>query len=112
MTQRQCTKCPWRQDVDARTIPNGYDRLKHERLRETVAVPGALDLGPVLRLMACHDSRVGRERPCVGWLHHQLTVGSNIALRIAVFRRRIPAEHELVGPQRERFEDTLPPEDV
>lgn len=111
MTQRQCKKCPWRQDVDARTIPNGYDRAKHKKLRATIAAPGALDFGPELRLMACHQSPVGRERPCVGWLDHQLTAGNNIALRLAVFRKRICADYALVGPQHARFEDTLPPED-
>ena len=61
-----------------------------------------------LRMMACHESAVGREMPCVGWLHQQLGVGNNLALRLAVMRGKVDGDVETVGPQHERFEDTLP----
>jgi hypothetical protein len=44
----------------------------------------------------------------VGWLAHQLGPGNNIALRLAVMAGRIDGNVETVGPQHERFEDTLP----
>ena len=59
-------------------------------------------------MMACHETARGRELPCAGWLHNQLGVGNNIALRIMVFKGQIDGNVEVVGPQHERFEDTLP----
>ncbi|HZL96832.1 MAG TPA: DUF6283 family protein [Vicinamibacterales bacterium] len=105
--RRQCAKCPWRKDVDPRDIPNGYSRHKHAALADTIADPGRFTAGP-LRVMACHESAVGAERPCVGWLHNQLVDGNNIALRLAAHRDPSLADIELVGPQHARFEDTLP----
>lgn len=58
--------------------------------------------------MACHESPVGDETPCVGWLHHQLGDGNNLALRVAVATGRISAEYELVGEQHTCLEDTFP----
>lgn len=105
--RKQCAKCPWRVDVDPNDIPNGYCPKKHAALRDTIAEPGALVAGP-LHLMACHESPVGREIPCVGWLANQLGPGNNIALRLAACAGRIDTDFELVGEQHERFEDTLP----
>lgn len=111
MTRRQCSKCPWRVDVDPCTIPRGYSAEKHRQLAGTIAQPSDL-LSSTLRIMACHNTPVGREQPCVGWLHNQLGVGNNLTLRLAVFvLKKISPDYELVGEQRERFEDTLPPED-
>lgn len=58
--------------------------------------------------MACHETPKGRELPCVGWLTNQLGAGNNIALRLLVVTGQIDANVETVGPQHERFEDTLP----
>jgi hypothetical protein len=107
--RKQCKKCPWRKDTDPYDIPNGYCEKKHAALENTIAVPGALNLG-TLRLMACHETPPGKELPCVGWLMHQLGPGNNIGLRLAVSRGRVDANVELVGEQHERFEDTLPEE--
>lgn len=107
MTRRQCRKCPWRVDVDPRQIPGEYCEAKHAGLAGTIAKPGTLPAGP-LRLMACHETPVGRELPCVGWLSHQLGPGSNIALRLAVLSGRVSGDVQTVGEQHERFEDTLP----
>jgi uncharacterized protein DUF6283 len=99
--RRQCAKCPWKVSTDPHNIPNGY------RLACTIAKPGDLRVGG-LRVMACHEAPVGRELPCVGWLHNQLGPGNNIALRLAALSGRINANVQTVGPQHERFEDTLP----
>ena len=60
--------------------------------------------------MACHESPIGCEVPCIGWLVNQLGPGQNLALRFAVHEERIDANVVMVGPQHERFEDTLPKE--
>jgi len=106
--RKQCKKCPWRTDVDPHDIPNGYCETKHAALADTIAKPGALNLGGPLRIMACHESKIGKEIPCVGWLAHQLGPGNNIMLRLAARHDRSLTDFELVGEQHERFEDTLP----
>lgn len=105
----QCAKCPWRKDVDPYDIPNGYCPKKHAGLRDTIAEPGALP-GPLgaLKVMACHETPVGGELVCVGWLANQLGPGNNLALRLAARRRPDLTNYKLVGEQHERFEDTLP----
>jgi Family of unknown function (DUF6283) len=105
MTHRQCAKCPWKKDVDPRAIPRGYDVAKHRALADTIAEPGVLAFDGPLRIMACHESHA---TPCVGWLVHQLGPGNNLKLRLAVIAGRVSADVETVGPQHERFEDTLP----
>ena len=106
---RQCRKCPWKVSTDPNDIPHGYDVEKHRKLRSTIADrDGPPDLSETLRIMACHHSPVGAERPCVGWLHNQLNEGNNIGLRYAVHLGRIRGDYELDGQQHMRFEDTLP----
>lgn len=61
--------------------------------------------------MACHETQVGKELPCVGWLDHQLGVGNNLTLRYAVFQGRISADYELDGEQHESLSATLPDEE-
>lgn len=105
--RRQCKKCPWKTGTDPHDIPNGYEEERHRALRSTVAEPADLRRG-TLRVMACHETPVGNEIPCVGWLVHQLGPGNNLALRIAVAVGRIDGNVQTVGPQHKRFEDTLP----
>lgn len=107
--QKQCAKCPWRKITNPREIPKGYSENKHRRLERTIS-KNLLDFvgAPVMRIMACHESDVPNERVCVGWLHNQLGVGNNIALRIAVFEKRISANYKIVGEQHECFDETLP----
>lgn len=105
--RRQCKHCPWKKSTNPNDIPGGYSRDKHCALSGTVAKPGDLNLS-TLRIMACHESPIGREKPCVGWLHQQLGEGNNIGLRLAVMTKRISADYELVGEQHTRLEDTLP----
>lgn len=106
--RRQCAKCPWKVSTDPHEIPNGYCADKHRRLTSTIAEPGNLELGGALHVMACHESRVDKEIPCVGWLNHQLGPGNNLKLRFAVFQKRISADYELDGEQHESLEATFP----
>lgn len=105
---RQCDKCPWKVSTDPREIPNGYSEEKHRALANTIAVPGELPGGGVLRWMSCHEHEPGEEAACVGWLVNQLEDGNNIALRIATIGCENLRQAQLDGPQHERFEDTLP----
>jgi hypothetical protein len=102
---KQCQKCPWKKATDPNTIPNGYSQSKHRGLRQTIADPGALSLSAPA--MACHESDVGEEAHCIGWLMHQLGPGNNIGLRIAMMKYDLSQVH-LDGEQHETFEDTLP----
>ena len=106
--RKQCAKCPWKVDTDPNEIPNGYCEAKHKALKSTIAAPGTINVGRSLRMMACHETKPGKELPCVGWLAHQLGPGNNIALRLAAMKDRTLYDFELDGEQHERFEDTLP----
>lgn len=104
--RKQCKACPWRKDVDPeKDIPNGYCEIAHERLGE---IPQGFDsiVGPT-RIMACHETPVGRELECVGWIAHALGPGNNIAIRMLARDKRYD-HFELVGEQHEEFEHTLP----
>lgn len=104
----QCKACPWKKStVPERDIPGGYSENKHRGLRDTIAVPGLIQLGGVARVMACHESKPGQEIECVGWVMQQLGPGNNIALRMRAMDGRYNG-WRTVGPQHERFEDTLP----
>lgn len=107
--RKQCAKCPWKKSTNPHEIPNGYCVDKHEALKRTIAEEGDLSavMGGVLRMMACHESKPGRDFPCVGWVANQIGEGNNIALRLQVLQGRVP-KPETVGDQHARFEDTLP----
>lgn len=108
---KQCAKCPWRVDVDPNEIPDGYCPTKHRELENTIAKPGSLaGVFGGLRMMACHESKPGKESPCVGWMANQLGPGNNIGLRLWA-TKNLKERIELAGEQHERFEDTLPDED-
>lgn len=108
---KQCKACPWKVSTDPeRDIPGGYSADKHCALEGTIATPGDLRTlinGGPLRVMACHESTPGAERECVGWVMHQLGPGNNLALRVLATDGRYK-DFRTVGPQHERFEDTLP----
>jgi hypothetical protein len=112
MTRKQCEKCPWKVSTDPHDIPDGYSEKKHCGLKDTIAEEfdpfRELYVSGSLRLMACHETPVGDEVPCVGWLMHQLGPGNNIGLRLAVHSKRISADVLLDGDQHPTFEDTLP----
>jgi hypothetical protein len=110
--QKQCKKCPWKISTNPHDIPNGYCEAQHAALASTIAggsveeqlARNALEI----HLMACHESPVGRERVCVGWLHQQLTMGNNVALRLRVLWGSISGAYTLDGEQHETLEETLP----
>ena len=103
---RQCAKCPWRKDCNPHEIPNGYREELHELLAITIAEPEALTSNG--RAMACHESPVGEEAHCVGWLVHQLGPGNNIPLRLRMATCENAGEITTIGEQHETFEETLP----
>ncbi len=106
---KQCKACPWKKSTrPAKDIPGGYCKRKHRALSSTIAEPGAVSVGGVLRAMACHESSPGAERMCIGWAAHQLGPGNNINLRLQAARDPTFPKLETVGAQHERFEDTLP----
>jgi len=106
---RQCRKCPWRRDVDPREIPDGYCETRHAALEATIA-RDALPLAPsaTFSAMACHESPLGEEAHCVGWLVNQLGPGNNIPLRISMLSCENAHRIETAGEQHQCFEDTLP----
>jgi len=102
----QCKKCPWRVGVNPHAIPNGYCESKHKALERTIARPGDIrNLGGAMHVMACHETQ---DAHCVGWMHHQLGVGNNIALRLQMRNCENADQLRVHGEQHERFEDTLP----
>lgn len=111
--RNQCKACPWkRSTVPARDIPT-YDEAKHRDLACTIAVPAdapallvALARGESLRAMACHESPVGREELCVGWVMHQLGPGNNLMLRFIGLDGRFD-RYRTVGEQCESLEETI-----
>lgn len=105
--RKQCKKCPWKVGTNPDEIPHGYSRTLHAGLKGTVANPGEVSAKP-LRVMACHKTPIGKELPCVGWIHNQMGVGNNIGLRVKVAIGEINGDVEIVGEQHQTFEDTLP----
>mgnify|MGYP006445243991 FL=1 len=104
--RRQCAKCPWKVSTDPHTIPNGYTEEAHSALESTIAEGfGSLRSAP--KMMACHESPVGAEEPCVGWLVHQLGPGNNFGLRMQALGGRF-GDLVVDGEQHETFEETLP----
>lgn len=99
----QCTKCPWRADVDPHDIPNGYTEEAHRALKSTIA--DSVQIGSPLRVMACHETDAAH---CVGWLMNQLGPGNNIGVRLQMMSCENGRKIRLRGEQHETFEDTLP----
>lgn len=103
---RQCPTCPWKVGADVNLIPN-YRPDMHAKLTCTIASDERVPLpGATLRLMACHYSTERKNKPCVGWLHHQIGVGNNIGVRLAVMNSQLPVP-KVEGDQYETFEETL-----
>lgn len=106
--RKQCEHCPWKVGADPACIPNEYDEAAHRKLHKTIADPNHVDVNGPLRIMACHESHVGRELPCVGWMYNQYGDGNNVALRHAVATGRLSLDIDIDGPQHKTFEQTLP----
>ena len=105
---KQCAGCPWKQGSDPHTIPHGYSVERHRALANTIAEPGAINIGAPLHMFGCHEHPVGDEAHCVGWLMNQAGPGNNIAVRMMLLDCENVEKVVLDGPQHERFEDTLP----
>jgi len=103
---RQCAKCPWKKTTDPTKIPKGYSKLLHEHLEVTIAKPD--QIRGYVHAMACHESLVGQETYCIGWLHNQLTDGNNIDLRLRVLSCSNINDIQLDGEQHPLFTNTLP----
>lgn len=103
---KQCKKCPWLISTDPHEIPNGYSEERHKALKDTIAT-GFNYNGSGIKMMACHETPIGREKACAGWMANQLGQGNNIGLRMMAINRLIGIP-ELIGEQHECFEDTLP----
>lgn len=102
---QQCALCPWKKSVSILEIPNGPDRESVRRI--LMDRPCGMDPG---FMMACHDSPIGEEQACVGWLVHELGPGNNIPIRIAASRGRFdPSALVLDGPQHESVESMCAP---
>lgn len=107
MALKQCKACPWKKStVASKDIPDGYCDTKHRNLRSTIATPAELITGPI-RAFACHETPVGREKPCAGWAANQLGPGNNLALRWRARSDPDLQDIRLDGKQHETFEDTL-----
>lgn len=106
----QCAKCPWKIDTDPYEIPDGYSVKKHRALENTIANASCFRIPKTLQIMACHHSKDTNENAehCVGWLHNQLGIGNNIALRLSMMNCENIKDLQVVGEQHIRFEDTLP----
>lgn len=107
-TRFQCAKCPWKVGVNPHDIPHGYSPARHRALKATISQSPEASLVERRPMMACHETPVGAELPCIGWRVHQLGPGNNLRVRLAVLSGAIDADVETVGPQHARFEDTLP----
>jgi hypothetical protein len=110
-----CKSCPWRKDARASDIPN-FSMAMAESLRDTS--PNERGVGPDFgsNKMACHQSRVGEEFVCAGWL---ASVGhAHPGVRLSILAKTInpaslapgadwPALHESYPEVLEKLRQTL-----
>jgi hypothetical protein len=89
---RQCKKCPWKKAVNPAEIPGQYDAAKHAHLETCNAETG--------KLMACHESPIGAEYACVGWLVNQLPTNGQLQTR-ARLGHFDPSRLKIEGEQHE-----------
>ena len=112
---KQCSKCPWRKDVNPLDIPNGYSVEKYKALKDTIAPKNptpeeCMDIlhpQSINRIMSCHETDIHDECPCVGWVFNQIK-NDNIVLRMILFNDPDYQNLEVYGEQHETFEDTIP----
>ncbi len=100
-----CKTCPWRVDRSAQDIPN-FSLALAERLAATS--PDERHVGPALGApqFACHQSELGKEVVCRGWL---AAVGHRHPMvRLAVLQGRLPAEALSPGPDWPVLHETYP----
>ena len=113
---KQCKSCPWKKTcIPERDIKPWAGTEPYSRLKKVICEPGAFI--PPKGYMMCHQvigkkPKVGPDQfthgsPCVGWLINQLGPGNNLGLRLLAMDGRFKT-FRTVGPQHERFEDTIP----
>ncbi|MFN9470920.1 DUF6283 family protein [Acidovorax sp.] len=84
-----CPSCPWRIDQGAHDIPN-FSIDKARALASTCPDNGGLGPSFGASIFACHQSNVGAEIACAGWL---ATVGrAHPSVRLAAMQGRLPVE--------------------
>lgn len=99
---KPCAACPWRIDATAQDIP-GFDLALAEGL--TATCPDERGMGPDFgaSMFACHQSKIGSELCCAGWLAQVGHRHPGVRLAIAFGRldpaalkpgRKWPALHE------------------
>lgn len=100
---KQCESCPWRVDVKpSRDVPNFGPGI-YDRMQASLRT-GLESMAEKTRLvMECHNGKRGANRPCAGWLHHQIGVGNNLGVRLAVMTGRSPVP-KIDGEQHENLE--------
>ena len=101
---KQCKTCPWRVDVKpARDVPS-FDPGIYDRMKASLR-SGVESMAEKTRIvMECHSGKRGSKIPCAGWLHHQLGVGNNFAVRLSVISGRLPAP-KIAGEQHIDLDD-------
>lgn len=97
-----CPSCPWRVDQDAQDIPH-FSLALAEQLAATC--PDHRGHGPDFGapMFACHQSKIGAEVHCAGWL---ASVGhAHPSVRLSVMRGRLDAERLAPGPDWPQLHD-------
>ncbi len=87
--RKPCSSCPWRVDQDASAIPN-FNLDLAESLASTC--PDERGYSPDFGSpqFACHQSRMGSEVVCAGWL--ATNGGAHVQVRMQVIAGQIPVE--------------------
>jgi hypothetical protein len=97
-----CPSCPWRLDQTAQDIP-GFSLEKARDLAATC--PDARGHGPDFgaKVFACHQSKLGGEFPCAGWL---AKVGHcHPMVRLACIQGKVPEDALAPGPEWPQLHD-------
>jgi hypothetical protein len=87
--KQPCKTCPWRKDQTAADIPN-FDLALAERLSRTS--PDERGMGPDWNApqFACHQSGIGKEIVCQGWL--AMVGHAHPMVRLGVLQGRVDPE--------------------
>lgn len=102
---RPCPSCPWRVDQDVGDIPN-FSLALAESLAGTC--PDERGIGPDFgaSFFACHQSKLGSEIPCAGWL--AMVGHRHPRVRMAVRRGSISPDALTPGENWPELHDSYP----
>lgn len=88
-----CPGCPWRVEKDAADIPR-FSLTKAESLAKTSPCENGFGPSFTDNMFACHQSKIGEELACAGWL---AAVGhAHPRVRLAVIQGSLP--HSALSP--------------